>query len=193
MGELVKTFNIGRVRVTIWKNQHFYQNKQIETNSVQVQKRYFDGKEWKETDNFNMDEIPKLVLAVSEAYKFLSFRDKTQPEGQEGTKNQESDEVVEEYVESDNNEKKRGSLKFNAKPQVESISGTTKSKTESECVKIITEMLKPEWESHVSEIANNYERWCGFIKDNLPDKIEPPSQTLLEALYEGFVKKWYQE
>jgi len=79
MVEPEKKYRAGQVSATVWKN-----TKEVEINgekqnkdfySVQVEKSYKDGDDWKSTNNFNQNDLPKLSLVVEMAYKYISMKE----------------------------------------------------------------------------------------------------------------------
>ena len=79
MGEPEKKYRAGQVSATVWKNA-----KEVEINgekqnkdfySVQVEKSYKVEDNWKTTNNFNQNDLPKLSLVVDMAYKYISMKE----------------------------------------------------------------------------------------------------------------------
>jgi len=79
MGKPEKKYRAGQVSATVWKN-----TKEVEINgekqnkdfySVQVEKSYKDGDDWKSTNNFNQNDLPKFSLVVEMAYKYISMKE----------------------------------------------------------------------------------------------------------------------
>ena len=79
MGEPEKKYRAGQVSATVWKN-----TKEVEINggkqnkdfySVQVEKSYKVEDNWKTTNNFNQNDLPKLSLVVEMAYKYISMKE----------------------------------------------------------------------------------------------------------------------
>ena len=74
-----KKYSVGQVSATVWKN-----TKEVDINgekqnkdfySVQVEKSYKVGDNWKSTNNFNQNDLPKLSLVVEMAYKYISIKE----------------------------------------------------------------------------------------------------------------------
>lgn len=66
---------IGAVSAAVFENKQQAQNgRQFSTFKVNVQGRFKDSRgEWQTTHSFRIDEIPKLVLALQQAYaQFVS-------------------------------------------------------------------------------------------------------------------------
>ena len=62
-----KKIRVGNVTATIWDKE--LEGKDYKVYSVKVEKNYKDGETWKTTNNYNTNDLPKLCLAVKEAYK----------------------------------------------------------------------------------------------------------------------------
>lgn len=63
-----KKIRAGPIAVAIWRNKTedgktFY--------SVSFEKRYKDQDEWKTTTSLNKNDIPKAIIALQEAYRYL--------------------------------------------------------------------------------------------------------------------------
>jgi len=63
----VHSIRYGTVRVAIWQNEKGFCN-------VTMERSYKQGEEWKRTDSFGRDDLPKLQQALGEAYRWI-FQD----------------------------------------------------------------------------------------------------------------------
>ncbi len=77
----VKTFKAGGVQSSIFK--HVRQAKSSDSTAfisynAQITKRFLDktDDEWKETNNFDVNDIPKLILVAQKTYDFMVSEDK---------------------------------------------------------------------------------------------------------------------
>lgn len=76
----VKTIKVGGISASIFS--HVRQSKDNSDNSafisknVQITKSYYDGKEYKTTNNYDVHDLPKLVLAASKAYDYIMSEEK---------------------------------------------------------------------------------------------------------------------
>lgn len=71
----IKTFRIGTVQASVFRNVVEKEGEKITIPSVSFQKRYQDGKgDWQSTNKLNVNDIPKAVLVLNEAYKYLVLR-----------------------------------------------------------------------------------------------------------------------
>lgn len=60
----------GSVSVTIWSNIKEYNGKQFQAYSFQFQRSYKDDKgQWKNTDSFQLNDLPKINILTMEAFK----------------------------------------------------------------------------------------------------------------------------
>jgi hypothetical protein len=65
-----KNIRVGGIQVAIWRNESKEGRKFY---SVSIEKRYKKDDEWKSTTNLNSNDIPKLILALQEAYKYMNL------------------------------------------------------------------------------------------------------------------------
>lgn len=68
-----KEFKAGGVRAAIWKEQHSEAGREMVRFSVKIEKRYFDeaSKEWRNTDYFFVNDLPRLRLVAERAFEFI--------------------------------------------------------------------------------------------------------------------------
>jgi len=72
-----KKFRAGAVSATIWMNT----SEKGTFASVQLGKSYMDKENnWKETNSFNVNDVPKAVLVLEEAYKYIATKPKDKTE-----------------------------------------------------------------------------------------------------------------
>ncbi len=70
----LKKFNSGPVQVSVWENES--KKGEGSFHNVSIDKRYKDkNDEWKSTNSLNVNEIPKAVLALQEAYRYLALKE----------------------------------------------------------------------------------------------------------------------
>jgi hypothetical protein len=84
-----KVFKVGAIRASIFKNAYQKGIQTAEVSKVVLEVRYKDKKtgEWKGTNSLSINDIPKAVLALEQAYEYLTAR----PAG-------ETDDVVVEKI-----------------------------------------------------------------------------------------------
>jgi hypothetical protein len=69
----IKEFKAGTVRAAIWKEDREDSGRQTIRFSVKIEKRYFDeaSKEWRNTDYFFANDLPRLRLVAERAFEFI--------------------------------------------------------------------------------------------------------------------------
>jgi hypothetical protein len=72
----VKVFNCGAVKAAIWADSRVVNNTVVELHSVRIQRSYKDQdtNEWKNTNTFNAEDLPKVAVVAQEAYKYIRLR-----------------------------------------------------------------------------------------------------------------------
>lgn len=72
-----KEFRAGGVSATVWNNQQMINGNKMDVKSVQIQRNYLDDKkEWKKTSSFKTNDLPKLVAVATEAFKYLTLKER---------------------------------------------------------------------------------------------------------------------
>ena len=69
-----KKFNCGSISASIWANSKVVTGETVTFYSVTINKAYKDGEEWKHTNSFNIEDLPKVVLVANEAYKHMKLK-----------------------------------------------------------------------------------------------------------------------
>jgi len=70
-----KTFRVGTVQASVFMNNVEKDGEKLQIPSVSFQKRYQDDKgEWHTTQALNVNDIPRAVMVLNEAYKYLSLK-----------------------------------------------------------------------------------------------------------------------
>ncbi len=73
----IKEYRIGHIKVAVWKNESEDNGKTIVKYSIQIQKSYRDEDgEYRDTNNYFPEELPKLSLAVSKAFEFTALKER---------------------------------------------------------------------------------------------------------------------
>ena len=71
-----KKFRAGSVSATVWINT----NEKGSFPSVQLGRSYLDKeKNWKETSSFGINDVPKAIVVLNEAYRYVAMREKEKP------------------------------------------------------------------------------------------------------------------
>ena len=75
MSKPEKKFNCGSISASIWANTRAVNGEAVKLYSVTINKAFKEGEEWKYTDSFNIDDLPKVALVANEAYKYMRLRE----------------------------------------------------------------------------------------------------------------------
>lgn len=67
----IHEFKVGGVCAAIWRNTITKNNREIEIKSVSVSKRYLSNNQWQSKSSLDINDIPKAILALADAYKKL--------------------------------------------------------------------------------------------------------------------------
>ena len=72
----VKVFSCGGVKAAIWADSRLLNDTIVEMHSIKVDRSFKDkdSDEWKSTNAFNCEDLPKVALVAMEAYKFIRLR-----------------------------------------------------------------------------------------------------------------------
>lgn len=73
-----KKFRAGGVVATVWKNtQKNKEGKEFDVHSINVDRTYKDGDEFKQTSSMKVNDLPKLALVADQAFKYLTMKEST--------------------------------------------------------------------------------------------------------------------
>jgi hypothetical protein len=71
------TFEAGSCKASVFQNKVEREGKEVIIPKVSVSKRYLDKSgEWKNTQSFGVNDLPKLMVVVMKSYEFLTSRRK---------------------------------------------------------------------------------------------------------------------
>ncbi len=70
-----KKFSCGSISASIWANNKTVSGDTVKFYSVTINKAYKEGEEWKYTNSFNIEDLPKVALVANEAYKYVRLRE----------------------------------------------------------------------------------------------------------------------
>ena len=78
----IKVFRAGQINASVWAKEVEARGKTFTAYSVKIVKSYKDEKEynWKETNNFNPQDIGKIQYVSQQAYEYLITMIKVDPE-----------------------------------------------------------------------------------------------------------------
>ena len=74
MNKPEKKFNCGSISASIWANTKVVNSETVKLYSVTINKAYKEGEEWKYTNSFNIEDLPKVALVANEAYKYIRLK-----------------------------------------------------------------------------------------------------------------------
>ncbi len=69
-----KKFNCGLISASIWTNTKTVNGRTVKLYSVTINKAYKEDEDWKHTDSFNIEDLPKVALVANEAYKYIKLK-----------------------------------------------------------------------------------------------------------------------
>ena len=72
-----KNFKVGAVRAAVWKRTYDTRDgRQFDARRVVLDRSYRDGQgSWQNTNSYDLNDIPKAILALEQAYVYLSTKD----------------------------------------------------------------------------------------------------------------------
>ena len=73
MSKPTMQFQYGAIMASVWSKDNDHPSWQ-KSYSISVSKVYKDGDDWKRTSSFFVQDLPKVVLAVQDAYKALTVK-----------------------------------------------------------------------------------------------------------------------
>lgn len=69
-----KKFNCGSISASIWANTKVVNGETVKLYSATINKAFKEGDEWKHTNSFNIEDLPKVALVATEAYKYIRLK-----------------------------------------------------------------------------------------------------------------------
>ena len=75
MNKPEKKFSCGSIAASIWANTKVVTGETVKFYSVTINKAYKEGDEWKHTNSLNIEDLPKVALVATEAYKYVRLRE----------------------------------------------------------------------------------------------------------------------
>jgi len=79
----IQTFKAGAVRAAIWENELEKDGKKFKNHSVQIDRTFKQGDEYKKTNSFYAQDLPKVALVAGKAFEYLSLEVKENAEDKE--------------------------------------------------------------------------------------------------------------
>ena len=72
----IKVIRVGTISASVWRNEVEKNGATVVRHSVRIQKRFRqDDGEWKNTDYFFPEDLPKLQLVAAKAFEFVSLKE----------------------------------------------------------------------------------------------------------------------
>lgn len=74
-----KNFRVGAVRAAVWKRTYDTRDgRQFDARRVVLDRSYRDGQgTWQNTNSYDANDIPKAILALEQAYAYLTTKHDT--------------------------------------------------------------------------------------------------------------------
>lgn len=73
----IKVFRCGPVKAAIWFNSRITDDTLVEVHAIKIDRSYKDrdSDEWKSTNIFNAEDLPKVATVAMEAYKAIRVQE----------------------------------------------------------------------------------------------------------------------
>ena len=72
----IKVIRVGGISASVWKDDVEKDGATVVRHSVRIQKRFRqDNGEWKNTDYFFPEDLPKLQLVAAKAFELVSLKE----------------------------------------------------------------------------------------------------------------------
>jgi len=76
MSAPIKRFSAGGIVVSVWENLTEKNGIAKSFNTVTIDRRYKNSEEeWESSNSFKANDIPKAILALQEAFRFISLKE----------------------------------------------------------------------------------------------------------------------
>ena len=69
-----KKFSCGPISASIWANTKTVTGETVKFYSVTITKAFKEDEEWKHTNSFDVEDLPKVVLVGNEGYKYIRLK-----------------------------------------------------------------------------------------------------------------------
>ena len=67
-----KKFRSGSIYLTIWNNRKRVKHDKVSYfYTITLERRYKKGKEWKSSNTYRVNDLPRAVLLLNKAYEYL--------------------------------------------------------------------------------------------------------------------------
>lgn len=71
MNKPSKIIRCGPITAAIWSDSKVVNNTMVEVHNIKIDKSYKDNDEWKRTQSFAAEDLPKIAMVANEAYRHL--------------------------------------------------------------------------------------------------------------------------
>ncbi|MEW6295499.1 MAG: hypothetical protein AB1467_04370 [Candidatus Diapherotrites archaeon] len=76
MSAPIKKFSAGGIVVSVWENSSEKNGIEKSFNTVTIDRRYKNSEEeWKSSSSLRVNDIPKAILVLQEAFRFISLKE----------------------------------------------------------------------------------------------------------------------
>lgn len=75
MNRPVKKYRCGPVSIAIWQNSKTVNGKEVIFDSITFEKAYLSNDGWQYTTSFSPEDLPRLQMLATEAYRYLELKD----------------------------------------------------------------------------------------------------------------------
>ena len=65
-------YRVGACSATVWPNTIKTEKGEYESFNVVLDRSYKTGDEWKNTNSFNAQDLPKIKLCIDKAYEYVT-------------------------------------------------------------------------------------------------------------------------
>ena len=69
-----KKISCGPISASVWSKIKTIEGEKVKFNSITINKAYKDGEDWKHTNSFNIEDLPKVTLVANEVYKYIKLK-----------------------------------------------------------------------------------------------------------------------
>lgn len=75
MSKPEKRFKCGPISASVQVETKTVEGEMVKFYSINIDKAYKDGDEWKHTNRFSAEDLPKVALVANEAYKYIRLQE----------------------------------------------------------------------------------------------------------------------
>lgn len=75
MSKPEKRFKCGPISASVWVEAKTVEGEMVKFYPINIDKAYKDGDNWKHTNRFSAEDLPKVALVANEAYKYIRLQE----------------------------------------------------------------------------------------------------------------------